>query len=339
MYALQKAIKDISDIVEVEVVDYQSPYLTEYYSLKKQSGRNIAIKKIKQIHFLLKRKSFSSFIHQYVKISEKQYNINNVSEINRDYDEIIVGSDQVWNPNLTKGDLNYFLPFLESKHGYSYAASVGLQEFPVQLRGTIKESLEKFKEISVREKSAKELIDGIVSNVVSHVDLDPTLLLTKKDWMNLCINKKKNRFILVYTVTYSKTIIEEALEFGRKKGLKVIYIGQYTNISGVKYVSCPSVNKLLSFFRDADYVFVNSFHGTVFSILFGKKFYSKLELKDGRNSRITDLLELCNLSNRVDLHEIDYAIDWEKVDEIINSERQKSISYLKRIVDNGNKQN
>ncbi len=335
MYALQKYIKELDADSTVEIIDYRSPYLSRFYSLSYQKHRNPIATIIKKAFFLYKKNKFDSFTKKYISFSKTTYTDKNINQIDDLYDVVIVGSDQVWNLNLSYYDYNYFLEFLNKTPKFSYAASIGTNNYSEDAVLRIKMDLSLFAGISVREKTGKEMIDSIFESNVSRVDIDPTLLLSSNDWLSFCQMKKRRKYLLVYTVVFSKEILTEALEFGRKNNLEVLYVGQHCSIKGVKYLVSPSITDLLSLFYNAEYVFVNSFHGTVFSIQFHKQFYSKLELKDGRNSRITNLLEVCQLEERTSLNNIEKEIDWNNVDLLINQNRDESTNYITRIINYG----
>jgi len=337
MYALQKYIKKNFEGVDVEVVDYHCPQLTYISSYKSKVSKNILKTFLRIIHLKYKRSRFAEFKADCIGISEKSYSPDSIKDANQDYDLFIAGSDQVWNLKLSGNDMNYFLNFAEKKKRFSYAASIGQDAFPIEYADQIIKVLHDYQKISVREERAKELVENYCDISDVSVHLDPTLLFSGEEWKNVCQKAapKEDNYILVYTIAYSKEVIEKAKEYAMKHNKKVLYVGQFSKEKGIKYISSPSVYTFLSLFRDADYVFTNSFHGTVFSTLFQKKFWVALDLEDGRNERIKNLLKLCGTTERVDLANIDEEIDWETVEKSLSIERKKTSEYMKEILKDG----
>lgn len=332
MYALHEFVLENFHQHQVEVVDYFSPLCEKECTLKNIKGRNVAMATLKKINFLLKRHQFADFIKKHINISKK-YDIRSIQEAKNEYDVLISGSDQVWNPIIISGDMNYLLKFSDTSVKVSYAASIGRTELSPEDCDLYKKQLEQFKSLSVRERSAKKLVDGLLENDSTAVNVDPTLLLPTERWAKLANKKINRRYVMVYQVKYSQALLCKAKEFARDKGLEVIYIGPFAKEKGIRYVPAPSVKQLLSLFKNADYVFTNSFHGTVFSIQFRRKFFVDLLFSDGRNDRITDLLSVCNLTSCMDLSLIEQTPDWNYVNEQLEMERQRSLNYLREAIE------
>lgn len=333
-YALCSFLNRSFPEAETEVVDYRCPELSRFYSLRNQCSGNIIKSVAKCGHFLLKRKMFEDFSKRYIPISTTRYDEKTVVTSSRHYDKLIAGSDQIWNPELTDSDINYLLAFAPEEMRYSYAASVGRSDLPEAVLGQYICALNGYREISVREPSSAGLLQNIGVNVPICSHMDPTLLLTRQEWELLCEKNpaKKEPYILVFTVNYSEKLIQEAVSFGKKRDLDIIYVGQHTANTDVKYMPLVSVERLLALFRDARYVFTNSFHGTAFSVIFQKSFYSRVEHRDGRDSRITDLLQQLELNSHLDMENIDCPEEWAQVEQVLARERLKSKDYLKWVV-------
>lgn len=334
MYALQKCIKELSPSTEITVIDYYGRAVNKG---KKNGLKSFVSHILRKLIKQLRIHRFNQFIKRNIAVSVKVYTDENFHDLATDYDVLVVGSDQIWNTKLTNEDMHYFFDGIETVPKYSYAASIGLYDYPEEIKSYISQNLSTFREISVREKSGKSLIDKMCGSECCRVDVDPTLLLDASQWQCLCRKKRSRRYVFVYTVVFSKQILEEASQFAKERNLEVIYVGQYHKTPGVKYILYPHIEELLSLFYYADYVFVNSFHGTVFSILFHKQFYSKLELQDGRNSRITNLLSMTGLDSRTNLTEMCNNINWDSVDQILQLQQKESIEYINRIISDGNK--
>lgn len=334
-YALRKFIVSNYNNIDAEIIDYQCPYLSRYYSLKSQKRTNIVKSVLASINFLVRRNRFNSFIKKHLKISSDYYTPDSIYKTNEKYDAFIVGSDQVWNPELTDNDLNYFLKFASTEKRNSYAASIGVDGFQTNIKPIIVSNLKMFNHISLREKSGKEYVDSILDNNISEVNMDPTLLLKKDDWAKLQKGQKKEKYLFVYTIKYSQELINEARSFAQQNKIKVYYVGPYKKNKNVKYIHSPKIEKLLSLIYNADYVFTNSFHGTAFSVIFEKQFYVKRNNNDSRNSRIDDFLDLLDLQERKTVNNVYNSITWEKVRALIEQERERTFEYLKRIIEYG----
>ena len=334
-YALCRAVSDNCPDVKAEIVDYRCPYLSDVYGLSGQKRKKLIRTLLASGNYLVKKKRFCSFRKKHLPVSPERYGRGSVKAAVPGYDCFIVGSDQVWNPELTNNDLNYFLHFAPPCKRFSYAASVGSDKLDPDISKVIAGDLRRFRTVSVREKSAKAFIDSIAGDNAAQVHIDPTLLLSKREWEKLCGGKRSSGYILVYSVKYSQRLIDEALRLAAKKGLKVLCVGQYRKNRGVKYIHAPDCGRLLSLFRNADYVFTNSFHGTAFSVIFERQFCSMPDIKDDKKIRILDLLSLLDLNDRTSPGNIDTQIPWKKVRGTVQRERDKSLEYLRRIADNG----
>ena len=325
MYALHRFVSEHFREFDVTVVDYYSP-LCEKES-KGLKNKNVVLMLLKKVYYAVKEYNFRSFVNRNIKISKK-INIENVAGIANDYDVMIAGSDQIWNPSITDGDMNYLLSFSNSPTKISYAASIGKTELSAEYVDCYKKHLGAFKNISVRELSAKAIVDNLFEKDTAVVNIDPTLLLTSEQWNALANKSTVNNYLFVYQVCYSESLLFKAREFAHNKGLKVVYVGPFTKMKGVCYVPAPSIEKLLSLFKNSEYVFTNSFHGTVFSMQYNKRFFVDLMFSDGRNDRITDLLKMCDLYNRLDLENIDVFPNWGIFNYRMAQERKKALEYF-----------
>ena len=340
MYALFTYLSQSYTDCNFEVIDYQSPYLQQYYSVKNQISNNLFSSAVRTFNFIVKRSRFRSFISGKIQLSSQSYNIDNIDTANATYDLFIAGSDQIWNPCITDNDLNYYLKFVDSHKRASYAASIGLAEIPQPYLEQIKRELSMFRTISVREDASKEYLQTFLSGVSVRSDIDPTLLLKTNEWEKVVESlPKKKPYVLLFEVKYSYELLSQAVEFAKKRDLDVIYIGPYKKNGDVKYIPFPHPEHVLSYFKDASYVFTNSFHGTVFSIIFKKLFYTLAELNDGRNNRITDLLTNLSLTDRMNLHLLESSIDWDSVGNELDLLRERAREYFDGVINNGRRKN
>lgn len=270
----------------------------------------------------------------------------NVINTVRQFDAIVVGSDQVWRAAMS--DIpTYFLSFTKAMNmrRIAYAASFGTDDLNEYSKMDMKiafESIKLFDAISVREKSGVHLCRDYFKMDAVHV-LDPTMLLSKDDYLKL-IESEDSPCSTNMLLTYILDRVQEKNEIINKIG-NVLHLTSYEN-GPVKYFSniiennaseCiyPSVSKWLAGFRDAQFVVTDSFHGMVFSIIFNKPFVAILNSERGA-SRFISLLSIFHLENRLIstskelLEEHFMPIDYTLINEILIDWKKQSIDYIKR---------
>ena len=225
-----------------------------------------------------------------------------------EYDAYIVGSDQVWREPYSISLPLYFFSFLDSeKKRMSYAASFGksdINEYSQRQKKYCKELLQKFELVTVRERDGVEICKNEFHVNAKQV-VDPTLLLSASDYIKLSEKGKfhyyEEPYIFAYILdpnSYKLDIIEK---FAKDNNLKVINILPSKVIDKrkplEKYVY-PHVYDILSGFANATFVFTDSFHASVFSIIFQRQFLVFPNEKRG-NSRIHSLLSDFDLGDRL----------------------------------------
>lgn len=262
-------------------------------------------------------------------------------------DIYMTGSDQVWNSVYNRGiDKSFFLDYAPDKAiKVSYAASIGMTDIPESEREETLSLLLKYDSISVREKSAKEILLrlGIDENKIYSV-IDPTLLLNKQAWKSI-VPSRLHRFnyLLLYSVESKKCgniISSIARKVAKERGLKIVgvyYDGPYWKFESSEidhYYASPE--DFLSLIYYADFVVVSSFHGTAFSINFEKEFLTVSP--DRFNSRVMNILKLTGLTDRLVVNDdFDISclrrIDYNDVNKYIEIERSSSLEYIKNILE------
>lgn len=214
---------------------------------------------------------------------------------------MIVGSDQVWRPKYNSHLYSAYLDFVKDKSvkRIAYAASFGVDEweYTKEQETICKELIRHFDAVSVREQSGVDLCNEHFGIDVQCV-LDPTLLLDMKVYEDLCAAiPKEDESILVYMVDYSEAIKQQAEKLSQSTSLPIKIIEADKGVT-----ENDSVAKWLAAFRDARYVITDSFHGTVFSIIFEKNFVAIGNKRRGYD-RFVSLLSLFNLSERIIIDE------------------------------------
>ena len=248
-------------------------------------------------------------------------------------ESLVVGSDQVWRPAYNQWHLeDMFLRFAqyEKIRKVAYAASFGVGdlEFDEQQLQRCVPLLQQFDKVSVREISGVDLCKDYF-HVDAELVLDPTLLLDKSDYERLCTNvsRRTEKFIACYLLDPTEEQQQYIDRMARHLHSTPIYFTIGKNAS-------LSVEEWLAMFRDAAYVVTDSFHGTVFSIIFGKPFITIINKARGAD-RFGSLLRTLGLENRLissaealteELY--DTPINWQKVDAALSTAREKSMTYL-----------
>ncbi|MGN0165222.1 MAG: polysaccharide pyruvyl transferase family protein [Lachnospiraceae bacterium] len=340
-YALQEELKELGK--EASVIDYRSEQIENAYRLLWGLNKNKLKSWILCFHNLpdviRKKKKFRNFCAEYLMLTPK-CDRSDIGITCSDMDAIITGSDQVWNMKICDNDYTYMLDYVnDSDKKCSYAVSLGNYQFTDK----DKELIGDFRKISLREKcSAKYTEKEVGKQVGNHVD--PTLLLDKAQWEKLVEpGKTDKKFIFIYSVHPQEHMVEKAREIAARENLEIIHLHNRVKKDlkedGVKVIFDASPTEFLTLIHNAEYVITNSFHGTVFSIIYHKKFLSELETKGGFNNRVWELLTALKLRRRV-LEPIAYYnkdidisedIDWEKVDKDLEALRADSVIYLRDI--------
>ena len=255
-------------------------------------------------------------------------------EVSKHLDAVIVGSDQVWRIENTRlAGLDFFLDFLKDSliKRLSYAASFGKDTWQGTEDETIKVKnlLQKFNAISVREDSGVGLCNNLFDVESSHV-LDPTLLLTADDYNQLLSKPKSRQELVTYILDSTEEKRYTISEIAKQCNLKEVNL--YPSRSFTFY---KSVYTWLEKIRDARYVVVDSFHGMVFCILFHKLFAVFANSKRGL-TRFTSLLGMLGLTERMTtvfgkeevLNILKQPVDYVSVESLLATHRKKSLGFL-----------
>ena len=331
MYGLYRALQSLG--CEVEVINYRNKYISEKRHIRKGNQfKNFAI----SILDYSGKRSFRNFEKKMrlfpKKIINETYDLRQIADR---YDLMICGSDQVWNPNITGEDLNYFFSFCkDNSKKISYAASFGVNELNENFAKAITTELKKFKSISVREERGAEIIYELL-NASCSIVIDPTMLI-EQDELRTCENKIRglpSNYIAKFIFNYDKNIEIKIEELSDKTGLPVVTVGG-TAISKLKkglYTGSIGPSEWLYVLSHADYVVTDSFHGAVFSILFHKNLL--VSMASTTNSRLRTLLHTFELDNRVITAVLpEGRIDYKIVQEIIMEKREESLDYLRNAI-------
>ena len=340
-YALQKMIsknKSIyCEIIAYEPEEHTSIFrvsIKNYIRFKEVSGFFNKIKTIlsgvlsyfkeRNIERNYNYRKFQRLLKKSKKYKSKKFLLQHLN-----YDVIIAGSDQIWRRFKDYDDV-YFLNFGSCNiKRVSYSASAG-GTFPYEDLIFIKKYLSKFDYISVRENSLSNQL--LECGIKSRVDLDPTMLLQREDYIKIEKGVKINKkFVFVYLCRDERLV--NVLNYLSKKFNYEIVVGPYVNFKekvkfGLSQLDYIGPQEFLYCVHHASFVVTSSFHCTVFSIIFDTPF----SVLDGIGAfdRIKNLLELTELKSHIfeSLEKIDFDSDYKNAKDIIHETAQSSIQYI-----------
>ena len=326
-YALMTACEKFSKDVRTFNIHYPVPF---WFPVIKYGA---CIKRLFLKIFVNRKTVVRWWLENNIEIPQKK-NLMDVEKCNElrhlDFSNTIfvIGSDQVWRKEMSPDLMTFFGSFLnDGIPRIAYAASLGLDYWQFNENETKKiiSLLKKFKAISVREESAVQLLKkrGVDAQLV----VDPTLLLQSDYYTSLETEVSRQfadyKHVFLYCLDKHPLQDEMIVLFNEKKKMPVMNI--MVNLQ---------IDSWISGLRTADYVVTDSFHGTVFSILFHKKFIVVANEQRGL-TRLQSLLKMFGLENRLimsfedfDCEKIDAEIDYDSVDVILNQEREKSLAFL-----------
>ena len=292
----------------------------------------------------MRNAKYSDFLENNLIFSPKSSSIAEVVDQCRSYRAVIVGSDQLWRPSNIEGDF-FTLNFVP--HGtrrIAYATSFGVAQLPKQQWEKAGRFLSRFDHISVREETGKALVKSISGRDVPVV-CDPSMLLEAEQWSQLEPQwRPQEGFILCYFLGANRGHRVFAQKLAAVTGLRIVaLLHGATFIPGddsfpheARYDVGPA--EFLTLVRKAEYVCTDSFHGTVFSILFQRKFFSFARFEENSelstNNRLETLLGWCGLDERLlsgkeDISaSLELQIDYDTVLQRVAQKRQAGMAYL-----------
>ena len=306
----------------IKVLDFLHPLKCIKYIINRIS----AWKNIK-----LRIKNINQFINSYISPF--------CSPLKDKYDIIVCGSDQIWRKQPERFGYNpiYFGKnnIITSKK-ISYAASMGLLPTADDDKNKIKELVKSLDIKSVRENDLKDLLSNLgISDV--HVDLDPTLLLTAKQWDNIISNKRYilDSYALFYEVAPDCFDERQMQRYCKEQGLKLVVLrtknlGVETNTE----LCTSSPDKFVNLVRYADFVFTSSFHGLAFSIINHKQFICSVSTNKARLISLMDNLGISGhyLKPKTQIPTEIPIIDYETVEKKLSNLRDRSLNFLKQSI-------
>lgn len=357
-YALQTVLKSMGhEAWTINRIFPEEPLYREYASFVKRGIKKaLRMKNPDRLWLSRKERRFISantaaFVKKNINITaniESTHQLIKTHQRNA-FDAYIVGSDQVWRADYSPCITNYFLDFAENDkkiQKIAYAASFGNDIWGLNKKETeiCARLIKEFRAVSVREKSGVELCEKYL-NVKAKSVLDPTMLLSKEDYVDL-VNKSKtsssngNLFVYILDKNAGKQKIVSSL--ADETSLKPFEIMpsvsplELRKGDDMEYCVFPPVEQWLRSFMDAEFIVTDSFHGTVFSIIFEKPFVV-LANKERGLDRFLTLLQLFGLEDRIVLDtknidlmsSCDKKIDYSNLRVVLENNKTKSFDFLK----------
>ena len=288
-----------------------------------------------------REKKFIEFNERYIKYSPYVINFyTNMKKINEKYDYFVVGSDQVWNCGMTHNYNLFFLEGIASEKKISYAASFGTYDMRKQSIKRVGKDLKQFKSISVRETVGKDIVKKIAGRDDVEVLIDPTMLLTAEEWDKVADAPKQNDVPRKYILNY---FLGELSQQRKKEIEKIAKLNNCEIINILEkedpfYISGPC--EFLYLEKNAFLICTDSFHSSVFALLFNRPFIVFDREQPGMenmNSRIDTLVTKFKLENRIyngeSITSENLSHDYSEAYRILEKERRKSEEFLKNSLD------
>lgn len=351
-YALQRACELLG--YSAEIIDYLYPN-----SFQKAKPANIEpdclltpkqkfIKYLYAPQILLHHKRIADFVKKYHRLTPVEYvSPEHLLKESPKYDIYVSGSDQLWNTHFSKGDPSFLLHFAPTgAKKISYATSLGSSGFNNEYLTDFQKGLSEYSSISVREEAGISIVKSIIGKDAKVV-LDPTLLLNSTEWNKVATPKRieKKPYILCYFLNYTfdaypyVDILADHIQ--KLTGYKLVMVGKPPKKfygRNVRIIAEASPENFLALFRDAEMVLTTSFHGTAFSVNYGKPFITVVDNKT-KDSRVVNFLKLFGLDNQKinmndelsSLDKFHYSLD--DLKNRLSYLREDSLSFLKKSLD------
>lgn len=331
-YAVQEIIKKFHlDAISIKnVVNYNS--------------KNIYLYKIKKIlKIFMKKKSRKFFyFNKNIKTTSRYIYINYINKtLKNKYDYFVAGSDQIWNYNFNRLSNIDLLDFANDTQKIAFSASFGVGKLPEKYKNKVTKALSTFKSISVREDSGKKIVEELTGRKDVEVLVDPTMLLTAEEWDKVSLKPKQinklngKKYILNYFLgELSEERKKEIERVAKENNCEII------NIMDKKdpfYVSGPS--EFLYLEKNAFLICTDSFHSSVFAILYDRPFvvFDREEKgMENMGSRLDTLINKFHLKNRRFTGKItkeNLEHDYTEAYKILEEERKKSDRFLRKALE------
>ena len=346
-YALQKALRNQG--YQTENIDYAPSNVKKVENLiKNKNSLKLFLEKwdaycAKKVagsprELSEKQKKFEDFRENYINITRRYSSPKEVATIDGEFDAYICGSDQIWSPVLLN-PVFYFDFLSDTERKIAYACSFGVSSIKGKKATKITNYLNRFDYISVRESSGCEIVKNLTGKVVP-VMPDPTLLLQRTDWDKVSkYNLNLNNYIFCYFLSWNEEYWKYVENVSQQLGYQIVIVPSVKQTYQVdaKILKNIGPEEWVGLVKNASYVITDSFHGTVFSIIYNKPFTVLKRFSDdnprSQNSRIYTLLEHYNLTNRLGINtDIFNLQEYTKVNSQVEYDRRYALEWLNNVL-------
>lgn len=357
-YAVQESIRSLG--VETQIIDYISPgekttpknFLRKcFYKLIREMYSDR--RNVQQVGSELKKRqqeraeAINEFDRTHLRLSEPIRSYEQLQGLGKRYDAVVTGSDQIFNPVNVSGRM-YLLEWVDGAvKKIAYSPSFGVEQVPAVLKGKYRRELKRFDALSVREESGRRIMQQL-GFVQTERTLDPTLVLEKEKWEDLAQQSAQSSaqgHIMCYFLGGLPLGREIAKQAAQEADCKIVLLPHFKGYSPEdealeaekKYA--VSVADFVALIRGARLVVTDSFHATVFSIIFHRPFIAVARHEESRystNSRLRTFLEMLGLEDRMcasaeeALERMKKDIDYRQADAVLMRERIKTREYLRK---------
>lgn len=285
---------------------------------------------------------FEQFYKTYLNFTDECNVLSELEKLNHSMDCFVCGSDQIWNPAVF--DSHYFLDFVfDNNRKIAYAPSMSLPKIDDPLiEKKMSVLVSSIDSLSVREEAGAKVLSKLINKQVKVV-LDPTLLLKRDEWNEFLIDEEEklnDDYILVYMLGNNTNHWKMIEKFSASLNIDIRIIPVYEkDLLRKGCIHSPiGPKRFINLIKHSKYVLTDSFHGTVFSIIYGKKFNTFERFSNrsqyNQNSRIYNILTMLELNARIIKDRINTSdIDYEKVYKLLNAEIVKSKEFLFNSID------
>ena len=360
-YALQNVIKSLGYenviLSDKPIVEKNLPRVKDRLTFRsyKNGKKGNFLYQIRLFHGFLNdfshEKIYYDTLKQFDIFQKKKLDVYEIAAVDKYYEIknqfscFICGSDQIW--SLLEYNFNeYFFLGFTSKPKIAYAPSIGQSEFPEPYRTRMCELVRNFQALSCRERSSASQLSELLGRDVKWV-CDPTLLLSAEHWKKIGTKKyHKNKYILCYFLENKEWYFQYANQVSDYLGIEYVLIPNRREYAYFDHVEKKAIGpeEFVALFRSADFVLTDSYHGSIFSLIFNKQFIYFKRFADGpisQNIRIDSLFGylgiMGNIISEKVFNEKDIqSLDYREINVKIEEHRKNSMDYLKRSLDNAN---
>lgn len=322
--------------IKTDIIDYRPAY----FDAGRNRIRTMVGKFLNLRAYNSRKRKYESFIKSNEILSTRLYvDAPELLELDNADDLFIAGGDQLWNSHHPCGnDSAYKLNFVQKGKKVAYGTSIGRDNLLNDEWKGLSESISDFEHIGLREQSTVTQLKMYSECDIEHV-LDPVALYDNSWYEHNFIHERdvKEKYAVVYLIKPS-ALLDSVIDHLRSKGYYIIQVSGMTSKSKVdKLLKDSGPDEILNYIYHADFVLSGSFHATLFSILFNKKFATILP-EINTNARIENLVKMTHLQHRIiqsvdNIELIDAEINYDATNEIIEEKRTRSKNFIKQILE------